>query len=703
MKKLINWKILLIAIIIFAAFLRFYQLGNIPYGSTDDEAFYIYSSYTLWHTGEDIQGAFLPLSFNAHSFSSISPVPVYLTAPFVGILGISLFSGRLLSVLLGVGSVFLLFLLTDYLFKNKWIGIIAALLFSISPWALQLGRTGLEVNYVSFFYLLGIYIFIRNVKNNNFLLSLIPFTLAFYSYHATKVFFVFLIPILLLTFRKELLSQKKQLSLFLIGLLFIFASFFFITKYQDVSRQNDINLFSDPNAAKTVDWERRTSTIPFSLRGIVNNKPLYFLRKMRENYLEAFSTNYLFLYGETGGGSLGSQSDNIYFRGELYVIELPLLLIGLYKLLKGKNKFNRNLLILLLLIGPIPSTFTLDRNYVSRCYMMLPALLMIISLGLYYLLKKISSFNKYYKVIFSCSLLVVYSFLFVGYFYQYFYRWPIYGAEAWSASSRDIINYTNSHKGKYKNIFISNNSTHFLLQYALFDQIDPKLVQKIWNEDTIKLGNITMLRTCLYDSHGKVEDFLPPNSLYISSFSDCHYSSIPSGEIVDRGAAAYNMENLRKLNKYSLPLILCISFFLRFVNYGNRWGLAIDQSRDVTVSTFALTHHLIPIIGPFSSAGKFVYGPELYWLISLFVSVYPKEVLTPWIIQSLLFVFITFVMYLIGKEVFNKNFGLLLSFLTAISTSQLAQSTNLTSPSLAGIFSVFCLYFFVRFIKYSKK
>lgn len=163
------------------------------------------------------------------------------------------------------------------------------------------------------------------------------------------------------------------------------------------------------------------------------------------------------------------------------------------------------------------------------------------------------------------------------------------------------------------------------------------------------------------------------------------------------------MENLRKLNKYSLPLILCISFFLRFVNYGNRWGLAIDQSRDVTVSTFALTHHLIPIIGPFSSAGKFVYGPELYWLISLFVSVYPKEVLTPWIIQSLLFVFITFVMYLIGKEVFNKNFGLLLSFLTAISTSQLAQSTNLTSPSLAGIFSVFCLYFFVRFIKYSKK
>lgn len=544
MKNLINWKVLLLAVILLAAFLRFYQLGNIPYGSSDDEALYIYSSYTIWHTGRDIQGMFLPLSFNANSFSSISPVPVYLTAPFVGILGISLFSGRLLSILLGVGSVFLLFLLTNYLFKNKWIGIIAALLFAISPWALQLGRTALEPNYVSFFYLLGIYIFITNVKNNKFLWSLIPFALAFYSYHATKVFFVLLIPILLLIYRKELLLRKKQLSLFLIGLLIIFASFLFVTKYQNISRQNDINIFSDPMAAKQVDNERQLTTAPWILRSVFSNKPLYYLRILRENYLQAFSTNFLFLYGETGGGSLGSQSDNIYFRGELYVIEFPLLLFGLYKLFAGKNKFARNLLILLLLVGPIPSTFTLDRNYVSRCYMMLPVLLVIISLGLYYLIEKILTFNKYYKAIFLSSLLIVYSFLFTEYFYQYFYRWPVYGAEAWNASTRDVVSYINSHKSAYKNIFISNSSTHFLIQYAMFSKIDPKLVQKIQNDDPIRLGNITIFPICLHDGYGKIEDFLPKSSLYISSVSYCNYTSIPSARIVDKAEPLHKIWNI---------------------------------------------------------------------------------------------------------------------------------------------------------------
>ena len=125
---------------------------------------------------------------------------------------------------------FLIFLLTEYLFKKKEIGFIAALLFSISPWALQLGRTAIELNYVSFFYLLGIYIFIKYIKNSGFLWSLIPLTLAFYSYHATKVFFVFLIPVLLIVFRKELLKQKKVLFIFLTGVVFICFHFLLLLK-----------------------------------------------------------------------------------------------------------------------------------------------------------------------------------------------------------------------------------------------------------------------------------------------------------------------------------------------------------------------------------------------------------------------------------------------------------------------------------------
>jgi hypothetical protein len=302
-------------------------------------------------------------------------------------------------------------------------------------------------------------------------------------------------------------------------------------------------LFSDPNAAKSVDWERQTSTAPIFLRSIFNNKALYFLGKMRENYLESFSTDYLFLYGEIG---MGSQIDNIYFRGELFIIELPLLLIGFYQLIKRGNNLNRNLLVLMLLISPLPSTFTLDKNFVNRDYMMLPIILIFTALGLYYVIKKIFKLRKVYKITFILLLLLLYSFLFSEYFYQYYFRWPVYGAEAWSASTRDLVSFVAKNTNKYKNIYVGSSYHNFLIQYATLEKVDPKLVQKIWNENSIKLGNIIMLRTCLHDSYGKVEEFLPKSSLYISSFSDCHYTSTPSGKIVDRGEPLHTIWNIYK-------------------------------------------------------------------------------------------------------------------------------------------------------------
>ena len=151
-----------------------------------------------------------------------------------------------------------------------------------------------------------------------------------------------------------------------------------------------------------------------------------------------------------------------------------------------------------------------------------------------------------------------------------------------------------------------------------------------------------------------------------------------------------------------LGITLVLAFVLRFANYFNRWGLAYDQARDVIVSSYALAHHLIPLTGPFSSAGQFVYGPQWVWIVSLFVAVFPGSVLTPWIIQTLLYVLMVLMMFLIGKEIFGRNFGLLTAFLTAISWAQIGQSTNLISPSMAGIFSILSVYFFIRYIKYSK-
>jgi len=162
------------------------------------------------------------------------------------------------------------------------------------------------------------------------------------------------------------------------------------------------------------------------------------------------------------------------------------------------------------------------------------------------------------------------------------------------------------------------------------------------------------------------------------------------------------MKKFLKNKKILLYLILGLAFILRFYNYQNRWGLAYDQARDVIVSTYALYNHLIPLTGPFSSAGQFIYGPQWFWIISFLTAIYPNTIITPWIMQTLLYVFAVYIMFLIGKEIIGENFGLIAAFLTAISTAQVLFSTNLTSPSMVGIFSIFTVYFFIRFIKYSK-
>jgi hypothetical protein len=89
------------------------------------------------------------------------------------------------------------------------------------------------------------------------------------------------------------------------------------------------------------------------------------------------------------------------------------------------------------------------------------------------------------------------------------------------------------------------------------------------------------------------------------------------------------------------------------------------------------------------------------WLVAS-TAIYPKAIITPWVILSLTYVFIVFMMILIGKELIDKYFGLLLGLITALSHAQISQSVNLTNPSLVALFSTLAVYFLIRYLKTGK-
>ncbi|MEX2007763.1 MAG: glycosyltransferase family 39 protein [Candidatus Levyibacteriota bacterium] len=146
-------------------------------------------------------------------------------------------------------------------------------------------------------------------------------------------------------------------------------------------------------------------------------------------------------------------------------------------------------------------------------------------------------------------------------------------------------------------------------------------------------------------------------------------------------------------------LVILLSVILRFYNYDNRWSLAHDQARDALIGREALRQHKIPTLGPFTSQSAFVMGPIWYWLVAVATILYPWSILTPWIVLSLSYVLVVYLMILIGKELGGKRLGLVVGLLAAISPSQIAQSVDLTNPSGVSIFSALAIYFSIRYIK----
>jgi hypothetical protein len=191
------------------------------------------------------------------------------------------------------------------------------------------------------------------------------------------------------------------------------------------------------------------------------------------------------------------------------------------------SKSNRIFITIAILLSPIASAVAIDKTYVSRSIMLLPFLSIVIGCGIYFFFSGLFTKNKkIFFNIFSC----LYIFLIAGYFYQYYFRYSIYGAESWHKSSRDLAIFMG--KNTDKNIYLVDSENMFLLQYGIYNKVDPVVMQKSWQSNPRRMKNITFLQQdCKYFDITKLES---KNSILIVP-DDCAKSSTPSAVIKDFG------------------------------------------------------------------------------------------------------------------------------------------------------------------------
>src|SRR3989304_8617971 len=111
-------KIFLILILLLAFALRFWKLDTYP-ALNADEAAIGYNAYSLIQTGLDEHGNSWPIHFQ--SFNDYKPgLYFYLVLPLVKILGLNAWAVRIPGAILGVATVYIVYLLVKELLQDRF-------------------------------------------------------------------------------------------------------------------------------------------------------------------------------------------------------------------------------------------------------------------------------------------------------------------------------------------------------------------------------------------------------------------------------------------------------------------------------------------------------------------------------------------------------------------------------------------------------
>ncbi len=438
----------LILIIFFAIFLRFWQIETVPPSMYWDEVSQGYNAYSILQTGRDEhQESFPIIRFQAFGDYK-APVYIYLDVPFIALFGKTTLAVRFPSALFGSMTVLLTYFLVCELFyshKNKkMLGLLTSFLLAISPWHMQLSRGAYEANIATFFTVLGIVLFFLGKRTKNWLLilSVISFVFSFYAFNAHRIFIpLFTIFLGILYWRELLISRRKVICSCIMGFTLLLPFLFYLRSPESKLRFNEVNIFSDisviKESNKLIAQEGSTK-----ISQIINNRRVLFGLLYMHHYFDFFNPSYLFFSGDVNPRF--SLRDN----GELFLWELPFLIIGGYLLFKERS---RPAFVILgwFVLAPIAAATARETPHALRSETYLPTFQIISAFGMVWGFEKINALHTLIKkmIILLCYTIIIISlYLFL---HDYFVHFPRTFSYDWQYGYKQAVEEAEKLKNKY--------------------------------------------------------------------------------------------------------------------------------------------------------------------------------------------------------------------------------------------------------------
>lgn len=551
-----NSRTLLIFVIFIGTIVRLWKITTLPFPPNGDELAFGYYGWSLLHFGTDEYGNFLP--FNFPSIGDYKyPGMAYLNIIPAALFGLSEITARFWSIVSGIALIPLIYLLTNLLFKNRSLALIAALITALSPWSIILSRLGYEnhpaltLTVAGFVCLLSIKAQRKKIQTLLLALSFALLTLATFTYAAERIFIPLMLCVLIgLSFSKSFSHLRKSAVILLVILTVTVA--ISLISWQNRGRAEAVMwkgaTASEQNRLQELYIEAGTSPVrlPPVLTRLFHNKIRVSVEDFLYRYSNHFSPKFLFFEGEAA-------IERIPDTGMLPLILIFFLPFGLLFLLTPQNKQPAIFILAWLLFAPLPSALTFGEPHINRASLMIPAITIISAFGFWQLLNLFSGRKKLWL-----GIGIIFAF-FINSLYplnQIFVQKPVNKPWVSEQVNKALVADILTLKQRYQAVVLPKDEYIFFLFYGKISPqeflqkaaIKPALRQNSWDR-VERIDNIFFNMGYDCPKSGKL------NVLYI-----CKGDNIPQNSRVLKvirfldGIPAYTLLEFMPISKMTQPL-----------------------------------------------------------------------------------------------------------------------------------------------------
>jgi 4-amino-4-deoxy-L-arabinose transferase-like glycosyltransferase len=460
--------IIIIFLVLAGLVLRLVLLEIIPKGFFRDEAALGYNAYSIWESGKDEFGHPFPIVFRSFEVFFL-PLYVYLSAPIVGIFGLSEFTTRFLSAFSGTVMLAIIYLIAKEVWSKK-AALGALLVLAISPWHVIYSRGAFEGNLALTMFALGFLFWLKFIKRSsvkNFFISTIFFALSLYSYQAERLVVTLFAAVAgYLSFNKLLSTRRKLIVPVMIVFILLIPILTLSFKPGGYHRAYGVSIFSkDENPPGWLDGEEDGF--------FVNNRLFLRSKQFASLYASYYSPRNLFIEGDA------NQQRSVDNYSTFYAWMLPFMLWGVFEAVKKRSR-KEKLLLTWFLLAPLPAALTGDPFHTYRSLLLFVPLSLFAGLGMAKVYETIN-----YKRLFVLGVGAISVVSLVVFLYNYVFLTQATHARDWDYGYREIVGFINSVSDN-KKVVVDDPWTEGYIHFLFFQKTDPQL----YHLEVSKLGNL---------------------------------------------------------------------------------------------------------------------------------------------------------------------------------------------------------------------